>query len=209
MNKSLLLLAAALLVVGAGSMVGAGTQAIFTDSATSTGNSFTAGTVDLQLQDVDETSTTTVAASISDTLMAPGDPATMGWIEVTNTGTLAIRYAISTTDTTAAGANNVAMSAALTVDVDTRAATTVCTAAQGGAGQAAVVTAGTLQTLAIGSSAAGQDAAPNGGDRVLAASGAERLCFYVSLPSGTGSAAQGGVASYTFTFDGEQTANNP
>ena len=46
-------------------------------------------------------------------------------------------------------------------------------------------------------------------DRVLAAAGTEVLCFYVSLPIGAGNTLQGATTTTTFTFDAEQTANNP
>jgi len=203
-KRSLLTLAAGLVIAGAGSVAGAATAALYTDTGTSTGNSFAAGTVAVRLTDANETSLSSVAASVSGTTMAPGD-STTGWIEVSNTGSLAHRYAVSTTDTTAAGANNAAMSSALTVGVDSRASGTACTASQGGAGQTSVKAAGTtLQSLVIGDATAGAQA----GDRALAAGAAERLCFYVTLPSATGNASQGGTASYTFTFAAEQTVNN-
>lgn len=203
-NKPAVLLAVALLVMGSGSLVGAGTRAVFTDTATSTGNAFTTGTVTLRLTDADQTALSSVGASVGGTGMAPGDLVS-GFIEVSNTGSLPLRYAITTTDTSAAGAANAAVSAALTVGVDTRASGTACTAAQGGASQTQVVAAGTaLATLAIGNPAQGSQA----NDRTLAAGAAERLCFYATLPVGTGNAAQGGTASYTFTFAAEQTANN-
>ena len=203
-RQKLLTLAAGVVIAGAGSVAGAATAALYTDTGTSTGNSFAAGTVAVRLTDANETSLSSVAASVSGTTMAPGD-STTGYIEVSNTGSLAQRYAVSTTDTTAAGAANTAMSSALTVGVDSRASGSACTASQGGAGQTSVKAAGTtLQSLAIGDPTTGAQA----GDRALAAGAAERLCFYVTLPSGTGNASQGGTASYTFTFAAEQTANN-
>jgi len=47
------------------------------------------------------------------------------------------------------------------------------------------------------------------GDRTLAASASEILCFNVSLPSGTGNAYQGLTSTATFAFQAEQTTNNP
>lgn len=203
-KRKLLTAAAALVIAGSGSIAGAVTAALYTDSATSTGNSFAAGTVAVRLTDANETQLASVAATISGTSMAPGD-STTGYIEVKNTGTLAQRYAITTTDTTAAGANNTAMSSALTAGIDSRAVGTACTAAQGGAGQTEVKAAGTaLASLAVGNPAAGAHA----GDRALAPAAEERLCFYVTLPVATGNASQGGTASYTFTFAAEQTVNN-
>src|SRR5262249_24071454 len=47
------------------------------------------------------------------------------------------------------------------------------------------------------------------GDRNLAAGSNEVLCFRLSLPIGTGNPFQGAATTTTFTFDAEQTANNP
>jgi len=47
-----------------------------------------------------------------------------------------------------------------------------------------------------------------GGDRALAVSGTETLCFQVSLPLATGNAFTSAASTATFTFDAEQTANN-
>ena len=44
---------------------------------------------------------------------------------------------------------------------------------------------------------------------VLASGANETLCFRVTLPSGTGNPYQAATTTTTFTFDAEQTANNP
>src|SRR3989304_5803019 len=64
--------------------------AVFTDTASVGGNAFTTGTVDIT------TSPTTALVTFSN--MAPGDSVTNG-ITVTNAGSLALRYAITTTTT--------------------------------------------------------------------------------------------------------------
>jgi hypothetical protein len=46
------------------------------------------------------------------------------------------------------------------------------------------------------------------GDRTLAASANEVLCFSVILPLGTGNTSQGVTTTATFDFVAEQTANN-
>lgn len=75
MKKILFSLMAIALVVG---LVGAGAFAYFSDTATSSGNQFTAGTLDL---------TKSAESSIALTGMAPGDTAS-GSITVTNAGSL-------------------------------------------------------------------------------------------------------------------------
>ena len=47
------------------------------------------------------------------------------------------------------------------------------------------------------------------GDRVMAPGVNETLCFRVSLPLSTGNAFQAATTTATFTFDAEQTSNNP
>ena len=66
---------------------------------------------------------------------------------------------------------------------------------------------GTLGASAaiIGNPAPGADA----GDRNLNSAASEVLCFRLTLPIGTGNAYQGASSTTTFTFDAEQTANNP
>ena len=74
-----------------------------------------------------------------------------------------------------------------------------------------IVYAGDLATgdgideVLFGSKVAGADA----GDRVLATSSVEDLCFRVDLPVGASNVVQGLSTSATFTFYSEQTANNP
>lgn len=149
------------------------------------------GTVTVRLTDANETKLASVAASVTALSMAPGDAVT-GFLEVSNAGSLAQRYTVLTTDTTAAGAANTALSAVLTAGIDARAPGSACSPTQGGAGQAIVKPAGTLlQTLAIAA-------------RDLGAGVSERLCFYVTLPLSAGNSSQGGAASFTLTFVAEQ-----
>lgn len=74
--KSFLVIA---LVIGA---VGATTKAFFSDTGTSTANTFTAGTLDLKLDGIDDTTANWMMPN-----MAPGDSVS-GSIALTNTGTL-------------------------------------------------------------------------------------------------------------------------
>ena len=73
-----------LLVIGTVAMVaGAGTLAYFSDTETSTGNTFTAGTLNLQVGDADPTDE---KISISD--LKPGDSGNAADWTVTNTGSI-------------------------------------------------------------------------------------------------------------------------
>jgi len=174
-----LLGAVSLLTIGAGSI----SLAQFTDSATSTW-AFTTGTIDVN------TSPAVVTAVNN---MMPGDNATQA-LTVSNAGTGDLRYSISVAATNALGT-------ALQLTVKTQDGGGGCAAFTG----TSVLAATTLNGAAVGSSAQGAQA----GDRNLAAGTSEVLCLRVSLPLSTGNALQGVSSAATFTFDAEQTANNP
>ena len=84
MKKILMSLMAIALVVG---LVGAGTMAHFSDTETSTDNTFTVGTLDIAL------GTTSWSAGFDN--MAPGDTVT-STIPVNSTGSLPLDYTITT-----------------------------------------------------------------------------------------------------------------
>lgn len=174
-----LLGAISILTIGAGSI----SLAQFTDSATSTW-AFTSGTVDISTNP-------TVLTAVSG--MMPGDNATQA-LTVANGGTGDLRYAMSTAATTTLGTQ-------LQLAVKTEDAGGGCAVFTG----TSVLAATTLNGAAIGSNVVGAQA----GDRSLAAGASEVLCFRVSLPLATGNAFQGLSSAVTFTFDAEQTANNP
>ena len=174
-----LLAALSLLTIGAGSI----SLAQFTDSTTSTW-SFTAGTIDIS---------TNPAVFTSVSAMMPGDTATQA-LTVTNGGTGDLRYAMTTVATNALGNQ-------LQLTIKTEDGGGGCAAFTG----TSVLAATTLNGAAVGNPAQGAHA----GDRNLAAGASEVLCFRVSLPLSTGNAFQGATSAATFTFDAEQTANNP
>ena len=174
-----LLATVSLLTIGAGSV----SLAQFTDSATSTW-SFTTGTIDVN---------TSPAVLTSITAMMPGDTNTQA-LTVTNAGTADLRYAMSTVATNTLGT-------VLQLTIKTQDGGGGCAAFTG----TSVLAATTLNGAGFGSSAQGAQA----GDRNLAAGASEVLCFRVSLALTTGNAYQGVSSAATFTFDAEQTANNP
>jgi camelysin-like metallo-endopeptidase len=174
-----LLGAVSLLTIGAGSM----SLALFTDTTSSTW-SFTAGTIDI--------STTPVAFAAINPLM-PGDTNTQA-LTVSNGGTAQLRYAMSTVATNALGT-------AIQLTVKTEDAGGGCAAFTG----TTVVASGNLNGAAFGSNAQGAQA----GDRTLNAGANEVLCFRINLPLSAPNSLQGATSAATFTFDAEQTANNP
>jgi camelysin-like metallo-endopeptidase len=175
-----LLTALSALTFGAGSV----SLALFTDSDSSTW-SFTTGTIDIE-------SNPAVVTAI--TAMMPGGVAKDS-LTISNAGTAILRYAMST------GATN-ALGTQLEVSVRAEDAGGGCTAFTG----AVIVASGTvLNGAGFGSAAQGAQA----GDRTLAGGASEVLCFQVSLPLSTGNTFQGASSLATFSFNAEQTANNP
>ena len=164
--------------------IGAGSISLaqFTDTATSTW-SFTTGTIDISTSPA-------VLTAVSN--MLPGDTATQA-LTVTNGGTGDLRYALSTVATNALGAQ-----LQLTIKTQDGGGCAVFTGTS-------VLAATALNGAGFGSALQGA----NAGDRNLAAGANEVLCFRVSLPLLTGNTFQNTSSAATFTFDAEQTANNP
>jgi hypothetical protein len=166
------------------------THAVFTDTQAVTGNTFSTGSVDI--------STSPTSALVTFSGMVPGDKVTAP-LTVSNAGTLQLRYAMSTSIT-----GSTTLSDGLTLGI--KSGVTTCTNAGFATDGTSVYTTGTsLTSGAIGSNAQGAQT----GDRTLNASASEILCFQVSLPSGSSSSLQGLTTTATFTFDAEQTTNNP
>jgi hypothetical protein len=160
--------------------------AYFTDTDAAGGNAFTTGTIALGLNPT--------SAIFSSGAMMPGDTAN-GTLVVSNTGTAQLRYAVTSSSTNADGKG---LNAQLTVTIKTLG--TSCATFDGTS-----LYSGALSAAAMGDVTVGAQA----GDRTLAAASAETLCFRATLPSGTGNAYQGATTTATFTFESEQTANNP
>ena len=176
--------------IGAGSL----SLALFTDTAQVDGT-FTTATISLDPSDV-------ASLSLSSGAMVPGDVLTDD-VVVTNDGTAELRYSVTTASTNVDG---LGLRDVLTLAVRGVDATTPGTPCNDFDGPVVVAptTLGT-SSVAIGDPTPGADT----GDRVLTAGSGETLCFRLSLPISTGNAYQGATTTTTFTFDAEQTANNP
>jgi len=196
------ILVALMAVGGLAALLGVASQAIWTDTDTVGGNNFATGSVSL-------TTSPTSAIWTAVTGAAPGDISGTGSLTVTNNGTMELRYAVTgaNTDATLAAGMN------LRIGLEGPDAGTVCEFPYHNAdGTTTTLTddtqlfAGALNTAAlIGSNAQGAQA----GDRTRAASASEVLCFAVVLPSTASNTLQSLSNTTTFTFDSEQTANNP
>lgn len=185
------ILASLAVLAFAGAIFTVASLALFTDQENVGGNAFTTGSVDLVA--------TPATAVVTMPAMAPGDQVTAP-LDVANSGTLDFRYAVTSTTT-----ENV-LAGQLTLTVKSGVAT--CDDANFAA-TGTVLYSGILGTTAtstiFGSNAQGADP----GDRALAGGVNEVLCFNVSLPLAATNASQGLTSTATFTFDAEQTSNNP
>ena len=171
-----IVLGSSLAMLGAGAM----SLAVFTDSDTN-GATWTTGTIVLGV------SPTTV---FTPGVVMPGDFGEQT-VTVANTGTGALRYAMSSVATNP-DTKDLRSQLNLTIDAGPCGATT------------ASIYSGTLQGAAFGSSAQGFQT----GDRSVAAGVSEELCFAWDLPLSTGNTFQDATTTATFTFDAEQTKNN-
>jgi predicted ribosomally synthesized peptide with SipW-like signal peptide len=186
-----------LLVVGVvAASLGVASNAIWTDSQDVDANVFSTGTINIS------TSPTTALVTFDD--MAPGDEVTND-ITVTNAGSLELRYAVTSTTTE----NTLAAQLDLTIwdeaeegDGGTDCNSTPPATVLYGPGNLGSTTPG---TNVIGDPAQGDDPP---GDRTLAGSANETLCFNVELPTSTGNSFQDLDTTATFAFAAEQTANN-
>jgi spore coat-associated protein N len=191
-RKRVLLTLAGVLTVA--SIAGGATSlALFTSTTTVDNNTFSTGSVVI-------TTDHTASAIVSFAAMAPGDAVTAPLL-VSNTGSMALRYAISSVAT---NVDTQALKDQLVLTIKT--GVTTCTNAAYAATGTSIYT-GDLDAAAgllVGDAATGADS----GDRSLAAAASETLCFNVTLPGSTDDTFQGSATTATFTFAAEQTKNN-
>jgi spore coat-associated protein N len=166
--------------------------AIFTSTATVGSNTFSTGTVVI--------GTSPVTALVTFSNMAPGDEVTAP-ITVSNTGSLDLRYAVTSTTTENVLAGQLQMTIKTGV--------TTCTNGGFTADGTAIYGPGALGNTTPANVVGDPTQGAQAGDRTLTASANEVLCVNVSLPLSTGNAFQGLTSTATFTFDAEQTKNNP
>jgi hypothetical protein len=187
MRHLLLIATVALSIASVGA--GAYTLAIFSSSVSNGSNAFTVGTLGIGLSPA--------SALISFSPMVPGDVSN-GTLTVSNSGNSTLRYAMTTAAT---NPDAKALRDQMTLVVKTKDTNTAgCTNFNG-----TQLYSGTLAGGAIGDSTVGFQT----GDRTLAGAASEILCFQATLPLATTITFQGATTTATFTFNAEQTANNP
>ena len=171
------------------------TLAVFTDQDTVGANSFTTASLSLDV------SPTTALVTFAG--MVPGDTVTNPLVVTNPAGSGALRYSVSSTAT---NTDTKGLKDQLVLTVKTVDATTPGTPCDNFDGTQLYT--GDLDSTAgkiLGDSAQGAQA----GDRSMAVNTSETLCFRVNLPLATGNGYQSATTTATFTFDAEQTANNP
>jgi predicted ribosomally synthesized peptide with SipW-like signal peptide len=172
----------------------AGAMAVFTDQQTNPDNVFTTGTVILDIDPV------TAMFTVSN--MAPGD-VEYGGLEVTNNGSLELRYAMNTT---ADNTSTLDEQLDLTIDVVTGPGTDTEWYTDDDVVDATIYGPdGVLSSAFFGDPVTGNQT----GDRTLASLASERLRFKATLPLDTDNTYQGTTCTVAFVFIAEQTANNP
>ena len=167
--------------------------AAFTAQSSTGPTTVTAGTVQVSINPT--------SAVLSYTGMLPGDSVTNG-IVVTNSGSAALRYAISSSAT---NADTKALKDQLVLTVKSVDVTTPAAPCDNFAGSQLYT--GDLDSTAgklVGDSTQGAQT----GDRTLGAGAAETLCLRATLPLATAATYQGATTTATFAFTSEQTANN-
>lgn len=188
-NPTKALLSAAVVLVGV-ALIAVTSLALFTDSATVPANTFSTGTIDIA------TSPTTALVTMS--AMVPGDQVTAP-LTVLNNGSLALRYAMTSTTTE----DTLAAQLVLTVKSGVASCSNANWAASGTTLYSGAL--GSVATTAVlGSVTQGSQA----GDRSLSGGASEVLCFNVTLPANA-TLGSGASTTATFTFQAEQTTNNP
>ena len=192
-------------ISGLAALLGAASQAIWTDTEPVGGNDFTTGTVILTV------APGTALVTFTTPVMTPGDsdPVTGGnTLTVTNGGSMELRYA---GEVTVSPVNALQSELKLTIRaIDVTTPGTPCNDFDGtlvyptAAPPADLATGDGIDEVLFGSKVQGADT----GDRVLANGTNEPLCFRVELPLAATDAAQGLSTTATFTLYAEQTANN-
>lgn len=183
----------AAVALGALGLQAGGVNALFTDNYAVPANNFSTGTLDL--------TASPASSAIQYVNMVPGDSAVQP-LTIGNAGSTPLRYAIRSTTTEDV--------LAAQLDLTIKSGVASCTTPTAFAATGTVIygpgDVGSVATTAlVGSNATGFQV----GDRTLAPSTSETLCFQVNLPLNSANSFQAKSTTATFLFESEQTANNP
>lgn len=159
-----------------------GTFAYWTDDVTVRGTSFTAGTLDLQVNDLN---TVTAYTTLNLTTMVPGN-SMAGTLVIRNNGNVPLKYTGATAATNTDGKN---LAGNLTARVTLGAVS----------GTSPAMTCGGTLVAGGGTTTIATLTTPK---RELAPNTTETICVEVTLPAGAPSTVQAGKTDVTFTFTG-------
>jgi predicted ribosomally synthesized peptide with SipW-like signal peptide len=162
-----------------------GTFAFWTDDVVISGTSFTAGTLDLQVNNGDSYATTTLSMSA----MVPGNTSAEV-LTVKNNGTAPLKYTLTGGLTgTDAAAYSTAAALTLTIRAGGTASAGACS---GGTSIYSAALTSTTSTAIIGTRRG----------PLAASGGTEALCFQITFDAAAPSSLQGKTATATFTATG-------
>ncbi len=160
-----------------------GTFAYWTDDVTIAGTTFTAGSIDLRVNNSD---TVTGYTTLNLSTMVPGN-SVAGTLVIRNNGTAPLKY---TAATTASNADTKNLRGSLVAKVTGDASTTGASPSVTCAGAALGGTTTTLNSTLISTG------------RLLAAGASETICVQVTLDAAAAPALQGATTDVVFTFTG-------
>lgn len=168
------------MVLGVGSV---GTFAFWTDSVAVSGTTFTAGSIDLKVNNLD---TVTGYTALNITNMVPGNT-TAGVLTIKNSGTAPLKYKGSAN---ASNADALGLGAALTIKVTGDNAVTGTSPTATCAGSALSGTGSSFGASLISTA------------RLLAPGASEVICIQATLPTGASTSLQGSTTNVGLTFTG-------
>lgn len=189
-------------ILSALALMAGGTFAFFSDTNSSTANTFTTGTLELQLDDVDEEVTSnTISGSIGGANMFPGSSVN-GFISVHNSGSLPMSKVVFGANQTSNEDNGDGSNLADVLDltVETGDNETCESNNVNQTGQIATEVGDGFSPLTLSElNAADYDALPG-----LAAGGTYYVCITATMQSGAGNTYQGDNTVEDFVFTGNQ-----
>ncbi len=197
MNSKIFL--SALSIFAATAIAGAATYALFTASAGSVGNTFAAGTLNLTLDDVDETTPApTVIASFNLPNMIPGVTAPAQFISMHNSGSIDIaKIKFGTVQDSSTGAGNMA-NVVQFAKVRTGSSSS-CSGSDIGPTIAAKLSVTPPFTLADLQAHGPYDSLPG-----VDTAGTKYLCINFGMDAAADNSYQGASTTQTFTFEASQ-----
>ncbi|MGH2554589.1 MAG: hypothetical protein ACRDHO_02590 [Actinomycetota bacterium] len=167
-------------------------RAVLADARPARAGTFHRGALDLS------TSPSPVVLSFRG--LVPGDKVT-DEVVVSNLGSLELRYSVSGSATDPTGLTS-------QLDLTVKSGVTACTNAGFSADGTVLYGPGDLDGVSSSKLIGDPSQGAQAGDRTLAPSASETLCFQVELPLSTGNSFQNASATATWGFQAEQTADN-